>query len=92
MTEPCFEMNVSVPHESRFAETLRLLAVLVAKSAGCSEPSAEAFGRTVENAVEEACERCPKDKRASTDLQVVVRRRAGPVEVDVGGQTLTVAP
>lgn len=92
MAEASFELNVSVPHEPRFAATLRLLVVHAARYAGCSEPSADAFGRAVEDVVEDACQRCPQDRRASTDLRVVVRRRAGPVEVVVGGRTLTIDP
>ena len=87
-----FELNVSLPYDPRFAETLRLLVVHAAESAGSSGPEAEAFGRTVEQAVQDAIQKWPQGAQAGAELDVIVRRRTGPVEVVIGHRTLTIEP
>lgn len=91
MTEERFELKVSVPQDSRFAETLRMLVVHAAQYAGCPPPNAEAFGRSVEEAVQDAFKTCP-ESRSHDGLDLVIRRNAGPVEVVVCGRTLTINP
>lgn len=83
-----FELNVSLPHDSRFAETLRLLVVHAARFAGSPEPDAEAFSRTVEKAVKDAWTAHAGAGPRTEELDVVVRRGAGPVEVRIGARTL----
>ncbi len=91
-SRPHFEFNVSFPYDLRFAETLRLLAVHAAESAGSSGPVAEAFGRTVERVVQDAIKKWPKGSQPDTELDVVIRRGSGPVEVVIGPRTLTAEP
>jgi hypothetical protein len=85
-------MNVSLPHDSRFAETLRLLVAHAARFAGSPESDAEAFSRTVEKAVREAWGAHGSGRSREDELDVVVRRSSGPIEVRIGAQTLTLDP
>ncbi len=82
-----FELNVSIPRDARFAETVRELAVHAAKHVGCSEARAHAFGREVEEAT-----RGYIDNTSDEGLPLVFRRRTGPVEVLVNGRTLSAEP
>ncbi len=82
-----FELNVSIPRDARFAETVRELAVHAAKHVGCSEARAHAFGREVEEAT-----RGYIDNASDEGLPLVFRRRTGPVEVLVNGRTLSAEP
>jgi hypothetical protein len=91
-SHPRFELKVSLPYDSRFVETLRLLAVHAARYAGSSEPNAEAFGRSVEEAAQDALRKYPEGEPRDSDLDVVVRRDEGPVEVVIGRRTLTINP
>jgi hypothetical protein len=83
-----FELNVSIPPDPRFAETVRELAVHAAKQAGCSEARAHAFGREVEEATRGYIEHGGGD----AGVPLVFRRAAGPIEVLVNGRTLTAEP
>lgn len=80
-----FELNISLPHDARFAETARDLAIHAARQAGCAEADANAFGRTVEDVIRG----CLQDTSSDASLPLIVRRTSGPVEVVVNGQTLT---
>jgi hypothetical protein len=82
-----FELNVSIPRDARFAETVRELAVHAAKHVGCSDARAHAFGREVEEATRGYIENGSDD-----GLPLVFRRTAGPVEVLVNGRTLSAEP
>jgi hypothetical protein len=83
-----FELNVSIPPDPRFAETIRELAVHAAKYAGCSEARAHAFGREVEEATRGHIE----NGRGDAGVPLVFRRTAGPVEVLINGRTLIAEP
>lgn len=83
-----FELNVSIPCDPRYAETVRELAVHAARQAGCSDARARAFG--VE--VEEATRGYIASSGGDTGLPLVVRRRTGPVEVLVNGRTFSADP
>ncbi len=85
MSPTPFELNISLPHDARFAETARDLAIHAARQAGCAEADASAFGRTVE----EVIRGCLQDTSSDASLPLIVRRTSGPVEVIVNGQTLT---
>ena len=80
-----FELNVSLPHDARFAETARELAIHAARQAGCDEDEAHAFGRDVEVVVRAHI----ADTGSNSPIPVIVRRRTGPVEVLINGRTLS---
>ncbi len=80
-----FELNVSLPHDTRLVELVRQLAVHAAQQAGYSEAAARAFGSAVEPIVRGYLETA--DPNAM--LPVVVRRHAGPLEVLVDTQIIT---
>jgi hypothetical protein len=84
-TGPDFELNVSLPHDPRFAETARELAVYAARQAGYGEDEARAFGGAVERIIRGHIATVP----AGTDIPLILRRAAGPVEVLINGRTLT---
>ena len=86
--ESDFELNVSIPPDPRFAETIRELAVHAARHAGCSEARATAFGREVEEATRGHIE----NGGGEAGVPLVFRRAAGPVEVLVNGRTLIAEP
>lgn len=75
MDATSFELNMSVPADARFADTLRELAVHAARYAGCRTADATIFGGVVEQVARE----CLDSGRA--EIAVVVRRGDGPVEV-----------
>src|SRR5687767_2492034 len=83
-----FVLNVSIPRDPRFAETVRELAVHAARYAGCSEARANAFGREVE----EATRRHIENGGGEVLVPLVFRRTTGPVEVLVNGRTLIAEP
>jgi hypothetical protein len=85
MDENRFELNVSLPHDLRFVETARELAVQAARQGGWVEAEAQTFGRTVEGAIRQWLTTSPPGSR----VPVVVRCLDGPVEVLVAGRTLT---
>jgi hypothetical protein len=70
-----FELNVSLPCDGRYAETMRELAVHAARYAGCRGLDADRYGAAVE-AVARAC--LAESGRAT--VPVIVRRGIGPVE------------
>jgi hypothetical protein len=82
---PPFEINVSLPHDARFAETARELAVHAARQAGCGEDEARAFGQDVEDVVLRHID----SETSGKPIPLVVRRADGPVEVLINGRTLT---
>ena len=84
---PQFELNVSLPSDIRFTDTVRELAAHAARHAGCSDAGAEAFGEEVAQAV-----RAHLEKSDAATIPLVLRRQAGPVEVLVNGRTLTLSP
>jgi hypothetical protein len=83
-----FELNVLLPTDSRFAGTVRELAVHAAKHAGCSDEGAHAFGDRVEQALRPHLQ--PGGAAASVPL--VLRRTTDSVEVLVNGRPLAVDP
>jgi hypothetical protein len=70
-----FELNVSVPRDRRYAETMRELAVHAARYAGCRGSDADRYGATVE-AVVRAC----LAPGGPGQIPVIVRRGVGPLE------------
>ena len=83
-----FDLRVTVPVDSRFAEMIRDLVVHGALRAGCAAGDALAFGRAVEDA-----ERDMLVAGSGPSLSIVVRRVEGQMEVvlsgDCGAQTLS---
>ena len=71
-----FELHVSLPPDARFGGTMRDLAVHAARYAGCGEKDAERYGAAVETVVVACLERA----KAATNVPVILRRGAGPVE------------
>jgi hypothetical protein len=84
MDASSFEMHLSLPADPRFAPTAGVLATEAARYAGCTPARAEAFGRTVEDAVLGCLA-----SRGSEEVPVTVRRASGPVEVLVDSRRLT---
>jgi hypothetical protein len=82
---PQFELQMSLPHDIRFAATVRGLAVHAARFAGYSDDAAEGFGRSVEEVVRG----CVEDSTAAGDVAVVLRCGEGPLEVRVDTRVLT---
>jgi hypothetical protein len=82
---PQFELQISLPHDVRLAETVRSLAVYAAHVTGCADAQAEAFGRSVEEVVRAYLE----DATSGHDVPVVLRRGEGPLEVRIDTRTLT---
>ena len=80
MDATSFELNVLLPADSRFAATVRDLAVHAARYAGCRGSDAEAFGNTVEAVMMG----CVNGSFRGAAVPVVVRRTDGPVEVLIG--------
>jgi hypothetical protein len=80
-----FELNVSLPHDPRFAETARELATHAARQAGCGEDQARAFGRDVERLIRGHIEA----GKSGGPIPLIVRRASGPVEVLVNGRALS---
>jgi hypothetical protein len=85
---PHFELNVSLPHDARFAETARELAAHAARHAGYGEDEARAFGSHVEGVVRGCFDTAP----TGSPVPLIVRRAAGPLEVLVNGRTITPHP
>ena len=84
MNSSSFELTVSVPHDPRFAPVVRRVAEHAAHYAGYAGGDAEAFGRSVE----EAIRGCMASTPINGNLPVVVRCAAGPVEIVVNGRAL----
>ena len=81
-----FELQMSLPHDARFAATLRELAVHAAHYAGCADSRADAFGRSVEDAVRAYL----AGNTTPHDVPVVVRRTTtGPLEIQIDTQVLS---
>ena len=80
-----FELTVWLPHDARFAPTMRELAMHAAQHAGCARAKAEAFGR----AAEELLRRCLEETGPGDALPVVMRRDAGPLELRIDDRTIT---
>ena len=72
-----FELTLSLPHDPRFASTVRDLAVHAAQHVGCGQAKAEAFGRAAEELLRDRLAALAPDD----DVPVVVRRVAGPLEL-----------
>jgi hypothetical protein len=77
MDDTVFELNVSLPHDERFAPAGRELAVHAAERAGCGQPEALSFGRVVEQVLTE----CLDDENPRRPVELVFRAEAGTVEV-----------
>jgi hypothetical protein len=70
-----FELNVWLPCDDRYVETMRELAVHAARYAGCRGLDADRYGAAVE-AVVRAC----LGEGGRVAVPVIVRRGVGPVE------------
>jgi hypothetical protein len=81
-------LNVSLPSDTRFAATMRELAVHAARHAGCADARAVAFGAEVETAIRGHIEAAGSGE----DVPLVFRRTSDVVEVVLNGRTLTVSP
>ena len=82
-----FELTMLVPPDSRYAETLRLLAVHGARQAGADEGQAEAFAADVEH----AAHRFATGHQAAI-ITAVFSGRTGAVEaVLTCGETVRIA-
>ena len=77
-----FELNVSLPADSRFAAAMRDLAAHAARYGGCGDADADRFGAAVETVVRACVDRAG----SGAVLPVIIRRSAGPVEFLVGCQ------
>jgi hypothetical protein len=82
---PNFQLDVTVPCESRFVPTIRDLAVQAARLAGCSGPDADAFGDSVQAALDNHMRHHTSD----APIAIVVRRDGGPLQVLVDEQTIS---
>jgi hypothetical protein len=71
-----FELNVSLPADGRFAETMRDLAAHAARYAGCQEQKAGRYAA----AVERVALACLKRAASGAGVPVILRRGAGPLE------------
>ena len=71
-----FELNVSLPADGRFAETMRDLAAHAARYAGYQESDAGRYAA----AVEHVALACLKRAGAGAGVTVIFRRNAGPLE------------
>jgi hypothetical protein len=81
-----FEFQVSVPRDAEIAAVVRMLAEQAARYAGCTEPSAAAFGERVAEAVRAHVN--GSVTHTSSSIAVVVRRSTGPLEVQVAARTI----
>jgi hypothetical protein len=70
-----FELNVSVPRDRRYAETMRELAVHAARYAGCRGVDADRYGAAVE-----AAARACLEAAGSAPVPAILRRGDGPLE------------
>jgi hypothetical protein len=80
MDASAFELNLLLPADPRFADTIRDLAAHAAHYAGCRGAEAQAFG----TAVETAARGCLTRAVGGAVVPVVVRRGGGPVEILIG--------
>ena len=78
MDATSFELNVSMPTDTRYVATLRDLAVHAARYAGCRGADADRFGAAVEAIVLGCLAHAAAD---AIPVPIVVRRGDGPVEV-----------
>ncbi len=85
VTTPHFEFVLSLPHDERFAGTVRDVAVHAAVHVGCPPSRAQAFGQ----AAEDLLRACLQDNPTRKDLPVVVRCTTGPLELLVDEQLIT---
>jgi hypothetical protein len=79
-----FEITVWV-QDDRFAGAVGILAHAVAQEAGLASATCTAFADQVDSAVRASL----PGLRADHELPVIVRCTGGPVEVLVGGRTIT---
>jgi hypothetical protein len=86
MDASSFEFAVSMPRDARFTDAVRRLAVQAAQYAGCAAGQVDPFARSVE----EAFQGC-LGGAATTDVAMMFRRSAGPLEVVVEGRVFTLA-
>ena len=80
-----FELSLSLPHDARFAATVRDLATHAAQHAGCAQSKAEAFGR----AAEELLRSCLEHSAPGDEVPVIVRRLTGPLELLIDDRLIT---
>jgi hypothetical protein len=80
-----FELRVSVPCDERFVSTVEALVVFAAKASGSPLASAEHLAAAVAQAVRD----CRCGHTSDAPVPVVLRRRAGTLEVLVGDRIVT---
>lgn len=74
---PHFELRIAVPAGGGWASLVGEVAAHGARQCARADAEASAFGRTVEEAVRQAC----ATARSKSELACVVRRVNGPLEV-----------
>jgi hypothetical protein len=79
-----FEFQLLVPPDAEVAAVVGMLAEQAARYAGCSEPSAAAFGEKVTDAVRAQL----NGPTGDSAIPIVVRRSMGPLEVQVNAHTV----
>ena len=84
-SRPHFQLDVTIPRDVRYSDTVRDLAVQAARFAGCSPPDAATFGRSVATVFDESLRHGSGD----APIAIVVRRAEGPLEVLVDEQMIT---
>ena len=84
-SRPNFHLDVTVPCQPRFVPTVRDLAVQAARLAGCSGSDADAFGDSVQAALDDYV----RHHTSAVSIAIVVRRDGGPLQVLVDEQTIS---
>ena len=77
MNAAVFELNVSLPTDARFAETMRELAAHAARYAGCRGADADLYAAAVQAVVADCLAHGIAE---GTPLRAIVRRAHGPLE------------
>lgn len=80
-----FDLHLSLPHDLRFAATIRDLAAHAAQFVGCGDARAMAFGREAE----ELLRACLEDNASRSEVPVIVRRHNGSLEVQIDERRIT---
>lgn len=84
MNATTFEMTVSIEDE-RFVGAVAALVLQAAAYAGCQSTDAAQFAKAVQDAITASLDE-PRDHPL---MPVIVRRRAGPIEVVMSGRILS---
>jgi len=79
------EMEMSLPHDVRLAAAIRTVAMQAAQSAGCADQRAEAFAKSVEDAVRAQLEQVAD----GSTVPVVLRLTTTPLQIQIASQIIT---